>query len=602
MSQSMLSFAQPTHSAMRLRHYQRDALAATQEDLLTQPNTLVVMATGLGKTQVFVQLAIDWTQGDVLVLCHRDELIQQAQKRFMLAGVSASIEKAERYADPSTKVVIASVQTLANEDRLSQFRKDRFGLVICDEVHHFVANTFVRPLSYFDASKQVGFTATPDRGDKRALGKQWGSVAYKRDILDGIDDGYLVPVDCFTVEVDEIDLRAVKKTKGDLAQGALDEAMLKAVGPICETVVEKYPERKAIAFFPGVHSAALACERFNHLRPGTAALITGATPTEERREIVRGCHDGRFSVLCGCGVPTEGFDWPECDLIVMGRPTLSRALFTQMVGRGTRPLPNTVDFVDGPDGADQRREAIQRSGKPGVLVLNFVGERGKHKLITPLDILGGRFTDTELKKAKAKAKRSKKPRSIVELIRSARSELQNLSTTKLGVKTTLEKFDPFAVLGIEKARRSAEYQDWSRGSEPIMPGQLSFLEGQLCGKNGWKPEEVAGLSKRAASKLITEMIARRKNGRASFKQLAILQDFGWSDTSLSFEAARSGIDYIASQHWSKKRVDMDLLCRAITGNMPYTPKGWKPSPPPEHLRQPMPTDTTPKRVDLLEFL
>jgi superfamily II DNA or RNA helicase len=549
-----------------LRWYQREAVESILEDLKQTRKTVCVMATGLGKTQIFCRLAVDWitrNDSDVLVLAHRDELVMQAVNRFRQFGVEADIEQAELKASPYARVVVASVNTLRSKKRLAGFRPDRFGLVIADEVHHYVGNTYVRPLEYFDSSLQVGFTATPDRSDDQALGKQWDSVAYVRDILEAIDDGYLVPVRARRVRVKSIDLSSIKKQAGDLPAGALDEAMIRAVDPVVDKVIEYESHRRGICFFPGVRTASLACERFNHYSPGSAAFISGTTPTEERRRIIAECHSGHIRYLCACMVPTEGFDWPACDLIVQARPTLSRALYTQMVGRGTRPLPGVVDQHLAREDNEKRREAIRCSSKQDVMVLDFVGVTGQHDLVTSLDVLGGSFNDEERALAKRKAKEKKaQGKDQVSLLREARHELDRLKALRALIEADVVDVNPFHVLGVKKS--SSHYMDYKFGKTPITLSQLDYLESALTMKRGgMSRDDLAKLSMREAKALIIELRQRRAEGLATYKQLAVLREYGWDDKNITMAQAKAGLDLVSSRGWRHGDIDTSELCRVI---------------------------------------
>src|SRR5688572_16216939 len=153
-----------------LRWYQRDGFNAIMAGFETFKSQLVVKATGLGKTQLFGAVAKHW-QGSVLIIAHRDELVDQARERLeQMTGEYVEIEQGSLRCNPSTRIVIGSAQTLAKQNRLDALGKDRFSLVIADEAHHYVSPTWRRPMEFFNA-KFLGVTATPDRGDEKALGQ-----------------------------------------------------------------------------------------------------------------------------------------------------------------------------------------------------------------------------------------------------------------------------------------------------------------------------------------------------------------------------------------------------------------------------------------------
>ena len=541
-----------------LRFYQRDIAQQALVDLQTHRSVLVVAATGMGKTQIFGGVAADW-RGKVLVLAHRDELVDQARRRLeQMTGEWVQIEQGQFRAELTTRLVVASVDTMRQPKRLERFPKDHFSLIIVDEAHHYVGNTYVRPLDYFHDAKVLGVTATPDRADEKAMGQTFGHVSAVLDIEDGIDLGYLVPIRGQLVTLDEIDISHVGKTGRDLAAGQLDEAMVKAVEGVVRETLRLEPGRQGIAFFPGVKSAEYAAEKFNILKPDSARFLSGQTPTDERRRMVSEFRKGNYQYLCNCMVATEGFDAPGASLIVLARPTLSRALYAQMIGRGTRTLPGVVDRYHARDAAAVRREAIRTSAKPDCMVLDFVGNSGRHALVTLEDVLGGKYTDEEVATAKKKrAASGGDPRAALE---AARAELKAIAAaSKAKVKSTVSKFDPFAALRVE--RDSAVDVT---GGKPVSQGQWDFLTALGIPQN-----DIAVMTSADAQKLIAAAQKRRQLKLASFRQLRTLAKYGFGDPNISARRASAALDYIASQGWGRSgRINPSELHRIATGREP----------------------------------
>lgn len=538
-----------------LRWYQREIALAVFKALEEHRSTLAVAATGLGKTQIFSAVAGDW-DGKVLVLAHRDELVDQARKRMeAMTGEWVQVEKGLQRAELTTRLVVASVDTMRSPKRLQRFPNDHFSLIIVDEAHHYVGNTYVRPLEYFSKAKVLGVTATPDRGDKRALGQVFDSVAYVMGIEEGIDEGYLVPILGQQVTLDTIDISGISKNGGDLAVGQLDEAMLKAVEGVVRETLRLQPDRQAICFFPGVKSAEYAALKFNALKPGSAQFLSGETPIDERRQLVAQYKRGDFAYLCNCMVATEGFDAPAASLIVLARPTLSRALYAQMIGRGTRTLPGVVDVYPGKAQGAERRAAIARSGKPDVVVLDFVGNCGKHTLVTLEDVLGGRYTDAEVKLAKKK--RESCGGDARAALEAARAELLKLAAAvQAKVKSEVQRFDPFRALNIERTG----IVDNSRGRKRATAAQVSFLE-----HAGIEREALTSISHEDAGKLVATVRKRRQQGLCTFRQLRTLSKYGLSDPNLTFYRANAAITYIQSKGWGRNgSIDPNVLHRIAT--------------------------------------
>jgi ATP-dependent helicase IRC3 len=213
----------------------------------------------------------------------------------------------------------------------------------------------------------LGVTATPDRGDGKGLDDLFDEVAFTYDILWGIRAGYLADLRGLRVTVDSLDLSAVKVRRGDYDQGAAGRAMEDAEVPrhVVAAWLEHALGRRTLVFTPTVEVARLVQEQFAHVGV-RAAYVHGGTPTDERRQILQAYSRGDIDVLANCAVLTEGYDEPRTDCIVVARPTRSRALYTQMVGRGTRRHPDKADC----------------------LVLDIVGASAEHSLVTVPSLFG----------------------------------------------------------------------------------------------------------------------------------------------------------------------------------------------------------------------
>lgn len=532
--------------------FQREGVTAVFEQLKTKRSTLVVMATGLGKTTVFGTIAKHWP-GRVLVLAHRDELVQQARKRIEhMTGEWVEVEQAEFSSHHNTRLVVGSVLSVCQQRRLERLGRDRFDLIVIDEAHHAVSASYRKIVDHFAGAKVLGVTATPDRGDKRAMGIVFESVAYSFDIERGIDQGYLVPILGQREEIEEIDLTGVTKSAGDLAVQQLDDVMVRAVEAVVKrtTEVNEHEKRQAICFFPGIKSAELACMRFNELEPNTAIFIHAKTDEDERKQLVRDFGRGKYRYFCNVGIATEGFDAPAVSLVVLARPTLSRSLFAQMVGRGTRILHGVIDGAHGKDMADLRRSLIADCGKPNSMVLDFVGNSGKHSLVSITDILGGSYSEAEVKRAKKKAEgKDGQGKNPQELLEQARAELQAIARAiKSKVKTKSETFDPFKVMHMD--------------GEGVMPSvgytPLSQNLRHALLNYGLTQGELQGMSQHDGQRFVSAQKARHAAGLATYKQLKYMQKFGVNHINIKKDRASAVITYIQNkrgQNLNPKAID-----------------------------------------------
>lgn len=525
-----------------LRYYQRDAEEKGWA-VLQKRRALIVMATGLGKTQVFCALirrAVDlgW---NCLVITHRNELGDQARRRLeQMVGTHVEVEQGEWRASPRARVVAASAASIMQQGRLDRMGADRFQLIVVDEAHHYISPGFRRPLEFFKA-KVLGVTATPDRGDERAMGQVFEEVAYVMDITDGIDHGYLVPITGERILLSEMNLDAVGTSKDDLNQTQLDSEVVKVTAAIVSETLRLQPTRRCIGFFPGVKSAEFACLKFNEAEPGSTCFVSGDTDPDERKRIIRDFRAGKYLRLMNCNIATEGFDVPDVSLILQATPTKSRNKYAQQTGRGTRTLPGVVDHIPGIEGKAARRAAIAASAKPVCYILDFVGNSSKHDLCTPEELLGGNYSELEVKQAK---KMRNPGEMVADALERARAELVKLAkAASVTFKSKTTKFDPFRVLDIpmdDESRNAMRF-----GGRPATEAQLEFLRNKKV-----PAEDLDGLSFKAAQQLMRAMDERKKKGLCSYPQLRQLQRFGVTEMDITWGRADAAMQYLKAKNWA----------------------------------------------------
>lgn len=534
-------------SALELRPYQLDAIAAIEREHQHNRSTLLVMATGTGKTATFAEV-IKRTSHKCLVLAHRDELIQQAKHRIEESvGERCEVEKADERA-MAARIVVGSIQTMMREHRLRHFRRDEFGLVVADEAHHSCAPSHQRVLDYFESTKVLGVTATPDRSDRKALGQVFDSVAYVYDIADAIRDGWLVPLSARTVMVESVDLTQVGTVAGDFHQRELDDAMKteKALHGVARPLVIGLDDgsgplagdRRTIVFTTSIDSSNRLAEVMNRYRNGCAQSVHSDMPIDERRALLRSFSRGDFQFIVNVGVLAEGYDHPEVSCIAMARPTKSRIVAAQQVGRGTRLA----------------------SGKRECMILDFVGIVGRHKLVTPHDILGGEYDDEMVELAK-KLSTENPDMQVLASLELARGQLAAMRQAALAEKAALAlrreqikatrvlakmaRVDPFNVFGV--LRPPADKWADQFGVKMPTDKQIAFLA-----KSGLPLPE--GATRAQASAIIEEVIRRRNDGMSSYNQVKLLKRNGYVDAKdLTFARASELIDRLSARWNHSKR-------------------------------------------------
>ena len=548
---------------MRLRNYQRAAVDGVFREWQESRSTLAVLPTGTGKTVIFAFVIKRAFPSKALVVVHREELATQAKEKIeRVTGFRTEIEMGDRRVDlgqgcmfggSAPQVVVASVQTLtAGGDgmgRMGKFDPKMFGLVIVDEAHHATASTYRRVIEYFGQNERcrvLGVTATPDRADEAALGQVFETVALDYEILDAISDGWLVPIEQQMVTVGDLDFSGIRTTAGDLNGADLAEVMEeeKALHGIANPTIEIIGNRRALIFAASVKQAARLCEIFNRHREGSAAFVCGETDKDERRAILGRFSSGKLQIVCNCGVLTEGFDDPGVEVVVMGRPTKSRALYAQMVGRATRPLPGLVDGHEA-DTPEQRRALIAGSAKSACLVVDFEGNAGRHKLMTSADILGGRVSDAAVARAKERAKKERV--DMAEALVQAEADLRQEAEERARIeaakrarliaraKYTTTAVSPFDVFGV----RPWEPRAWDAGR------MLTDKQQALLARQGIDPMSI---SYTEGKQLIAEICRRFDAGLCSYKQARMLKRHGLPQDVSREEASRL-ISEIIGQKW-----------------------------------------------------
>ncbi len=508
-----------------LRPYQEAAVESVLAHLRGDArSTLVVMATGLGKTEVGVEV-LARVGKRTLWLAHRDELVRQAADRIERnTGRRPAIDKAEEMAPMLAPVVVASVQTISQDARLARFGgPGAFALVVVDEAHHAPAASYRKVLDYYSGAKVLGLTATPDRADELAMGQVFDEVSYTYELPDAIRDGWLCPIRCQRVLCEDVRLADVGTVAGDLNQGQLD-AIMRAeavLHQVAKPTVDLAGGRRGLLFTTSIEAAHRLAEVLNRYKPDSAMALDGTTEMGERRRIIARHQRGEFQFLCNCAVFTEGYDDPGLSLIGIARPTKSRALYAQMVGRGTRNAP----------------------GKADLLLLDFVGNSGRHHLVSAVDILGGRYDDEVRALAERKVSDTQDPmRALEEAAREIEEERKRAAARRAGVRANVryatQDVDPFAVLGVPDPR----HIDDRFGGAPASDRQLETLA-------KFKVPLPATCTKRQASRLLGQLFQRIDKNLCTFRMADVLGKRGYDAREMSMTTAKRVLDALANNRW-----------------------------------------------------
>ena len=590
---------------MKLRNYQINAVNAIFEAWQKFRSVLVVLPTGCGKTVVFAsvikRLLSDpscsrsattecLTLRRTIVLAHREELITQARDKITAIVPEADVQiemadfKVADYFGKKADVVVSTVQTqCAGPDdsrRMAKFDPSEFAAVVVDEAHHATARSYRECIDHYcqnENCRVLGVTATPDRADETALGNVFDTVAFEYTVTDAIEDGWLVPIRQKLVKVESLDFSGVSTSAGDLNSAELAEVMEdeKNLHGIVAPVLEICKGKRTILFASSVKHAKRISDIINRGlgedRPWTsmdydeprkgdgmrADWICGATSKEDRRTKLKAFKEGKIDILCNVGVLTEGFDDAGVEVVVMARPTKSRALYAQMAGRATRPaadiaakLGEVEDSAVSPDSPDSlieksqaaatlRRKMISESSKPSCLIVDFVGNSGRHKLVTTLDILGGKDIDEEAIRTRARKIIEASPdgANTAEAIAKARKEIEERNIReakrrefiKASAKFVEIEVDPFNIYDLPPVERLPN--DRTR--------RLSLKQEMLLRTRLRVDPQELGYAR--SNQLLQEFFRRAKSGLASLPQAKLLKRFG-IDVPLKSDEAKRIID------------------------------------------------------------
>ncbi|EGW41761.1 DEAD/DEAH box helicase family protein [Desulfosporosinus sp. OT] len=335
---------------IELREHQQAALDSLQA-MREQGESIALLyhATGTGKTVTAVSDAKRLGKR-TLFLAHTKELITQAKGTFEKlwdeaeTGLYVAEEKAA-----DAYVVCSSTQSVARN--LEGFKPNDFGYIIVDECHHGTADTYRKVLSYFKPEFTLGLTATPDRADGESILEDFKNVAHKLDLQQAVELGELVPIRCIrvktNVDLSTVRINGIKYYVQDLESKLFVPERNKL---IAETYLNYVRDKKTVVFCASVHHAqeiaALFKEKGIHCE-----AVSGSMKARERARILDRYENGDIQVLCACDLLNEGWDSPKTEVLFMARPTLSKTLYVQQLGRGMRKCVGkdylmVFDFID----------------------------------------------------------------------------------------------------------------------------------------------------------------------------------------------------------------------------------------------------------------
>ena len=362
-------------NSIQLRPYQLDVVNALND---CGDNVVVVQPTGTGKTVEFAYYCIK-NRGRTLILVNSEELIHQAIDTFKKIDPNVSIGRfIGKERDLDSQIIIASVQTLKNINNLMLIDRN-FTNIIYDEAHHATSRTSTRILYAFGMCeldtaghenvmfiepdfnknrKLIGFTATPERSDEIPIGNIFAERIDTPNLEWFIEEGYLCDLKFISIDTG-IDMSDVRSYMGDLSESQMAKKLIESgyINELSRVINEYFYDCKSILLYvPNVATARMASQLINEA--GIPSDYVVGSERDRRNHVIDRFKSGDIRVLANCLVLKEGFDAPNTDAIILCRPTKSKLLLKQIIGRGTRNSPNKVICKIGDLGVRRRQNDI----------------------------------------------------------------------------------------------------------------------------------------------------------------------------------------------------------------------------------------------------
>jgi superfamily II DNA or RNA helicase len=372
-----------------LRPYQRECVDCIVDIFKRHGTQLVQLPTGAGKTVVLWKFLQESGLRGLVIAPTLDLVDQIYDKGIEIVGPIVSMDRDAR---TKTHLVMTQQALYRNYDLLDSGRWD---VLIVDEAHHAGAKSYGKLLQKCAKNKikVLGLTATPERNDGISLLTQFEVLSFQRNFLDLMRDKFLCDLFCYRVKT-EIEIQEKNRNKGDLSEEVLRYLDVDDRNKIIlDTARNECADKKTLIFCLNVHHAE---EISMALRESgrSSAFIHGGMSKHDREKVLLGFRSGSYQYLCGVQLLCEGFDDPGIEALILGRPTKSKSLYCQMIGRGVRPNSGKKGcYVYDISDANHNicsfnvlgcgfpvKSQMEERLKPGMRLLQFADEFDKVKL------------------------------------------------------------------------------------------------------------------------------------------------------------------------------------------------------------------------------
>ncbi len=323
---------------MKLRDYQLECI----DILKKNDRQLIQLPTGSGKTVIFLKYLRE-NSNQALITCPTldlQEQIYQSALNFYHKDEICLKNKDYKFKKSTLTIIVAP--SLNSETNREFLKSQKFDHIVIDEAHRALCKTYEDFLEFYSEInpnfKLIGFTATPERLDKKNLLKLFHKLTFERNIYEMIMQGYLCNIESFRIKTkDKITTNSKSNDFKTIELKHLDNYSRNAL--IYKTYFENCLDKKTLIFCLSVEHAEKIADYLRKEKGISAHHISGKQTIAHRKQIIQEFKSGKIKVLTNCQLLTEGFDEPSIESIIIARPTRSKALYCQMLGRGTRKFP-----------------------------------------------------------------------------------------------------------------------------------------------------------------------------------------------------------------------------------------------------------------------
>ena len=339
-----------------LRDYQQEMKLRLFEEWELHRSVMVQMPTGTGKTHLLAAVVKEFLCGGgvgmrVWIVAHRRELVEQIEETVARYGMGKEPDKSAKNGrtgkdsmpEESGRVRVFSIQWLSRNRKIMDGQPD---LIVIDEAHHALAETYRELWKRYPEARKLGMTATPCRLNRKGFTDLFDTLITSWSIAEFIGRGWLSSFDYVSIRANSSEQRLIDSLKkrgadGDYQVKEMNAVLNRETGirQLYESVRRYAAGKKGIVYAVSIaHARQIAA--YYSLHGVESVAIDSRTPALERKELVEDFRRGKISVLVNVDIFSEGFDCPDVEFVQLARPTLSLAKYLQQVGRGLRKSDN----------------------------------------------------------------------------------------------------------------------------------------------------------------------------------------------------------------------------------------------------------------------